>query len=52
MEKLYSVICGKSKKFEKPKISYLLEKTLVFVLFAVSARMKMKKNLKKNQLKY
>ena len=29
MEKLFCVICGKYRKFEKPKISYLLEKTLV-----------------------
>ena len=29
MKKLYCVICGKSRKFEKPKILYLLEKTLV-----------------------
>ena len=29
MKKLYSVICGKYRKFEKPTISYLLEKTLV-----------------------
>ena len=29
MKKLYCVICGKCKKFEKPKISYFLEKTLV-----------------------
>ena len=29
MKTLYCVICGKYKKFEKPKISYLLEKTLV-----------------------
>ena len=28
MKKLYCVICGKYRKFEKPKISYLLEKTL------------------------
>ena len=27
---LYCVISGKYRKFEKPKISYLLEKTLVF----------------------
>ena len=26
---MYCVICNKYKKFEKPKISYLLEKTLV-----------------------
>ena len=29
MKILYCVICGKYRKFEKPKISYLLEKTLV-----------------------
>ena len=29
MKKIYCVICGKYRKFEKPKISYLLEKTLV-----------------------
>ena len=29
MKKLYCVICGKYRKFEKPKISYLLETTLV-----------------------
>ena len=50
MEKIYCIICGKYRKFGKPKISYLLEKTL---LFAVSARIKMKNYLKKKkQLKY
>ena len=29
MKKLYCVICGKYRKFEKPKISYLLHKILV-----------------------
>ena len=29
MKKLYCLICGKYRKFDKPKISYLLEKTLV-----------------------
>ena len=29
MKKLYCVICSKDRKFKKPKISYLLEKTLV-----------------------
>ena len=29
MKKLYCVICGRYRKPEKPKISYLLEKTLV-----------------------
>ena len=53
MKKLYCIIFGKYRKFEKPKISYLLEKTLVFLLFEVSTRMKMKNYLKKeSQLKY
>ena len=29
MKKIYCIICGKYRKFEKPKISYILEKTLV-----------------------
>ena len=29
MKRLYSIVCGRYKKFEKPKISYLLENTLV-----------------------
>ena len=29
MKILFCVICGKYRKFEKPKMSYLLEKTLV-----------------------
>ena len=29
MKQLYCVICSKYRKLEKPKISYLLEKTLV-----------------------
>ena len=29
MKKLYCLICGKYNYLEKPKISYLLEKTLV-----------------------
>ena len=29
MGKIYCVICGKYKKVEKPKISNILEKTLV-----------------------
>ena len=30
MKKLYCVICGKYRKFEKPKISHPLQKTLAF----------------------
>ena len=29
MKKLNCVICGRYRKFEKPKMSYILEKTLV-----------------------
>ena len=29
MKKLYCVICGKCRKLEKPKISYLLETKFV-----------------------
>ena len=29
MKKIYRIIYGKYRKFEKPKILYLLEKTLV-----------------------
>ena len=32
MKKLYCVICDKYRKFEKPKLSYLLKKQL-FLLF-------------------
>ena len=53
MKKLYSVICGKCRKFEKPKISNILEKTLVLFVICSSAKMMMKKCLKKNnQLRY
>ena len=52
MKKLYCLICGKYRKFVKPKFSYLLGNTSFFLLFAVSVKMKMKKYLKKkNQLK-
>ena len=29
MKKLYCVICGKYRKFEKSKLAHLLEKTVV-----------------------
>ena len=32
MKKLYCVICGKYRKFEKPKTSYLLEKTVLSII--------------------
>ena len=42
MKKLCCIICGKYRKLEKPIISYLLEKTLVLLLFTVSTKMKVK----------
>ena len=41
MKKVYCVICRKYGKFEKPKISYLCEKTLVPSIICISAKMKM-----------
>ena len=32
MRKLYCVICGKCRKFEKPKISCILEKTVLSII--------------------
>ena len=32
MKKLYCVICSKYRKFEKPKISYFLEKTVLCII--------------------
>ena len=42
MKKIYCVVCGKYRKFEKPKTSYILEETLVLSIIIVSAKMKMK----------
>ena len=53
MKKLYCVICSKYRKFEKLWYHTSLKKHQFFLLFAVSASMKMKNYLKKkNQLKY
>ena len=53
MKKLNCVICGKYRKFEKPKISYILEKTLFLPIICSNVKMKIKKYLKKkNQSRY
>ena len=53
MKKLYCVICGKCRKFGKPKISYPLEKTLVLSIICINCKSEDKKYLKKkNQLRY
>ena len=51
MKKIYSATCGRYRKFTNPKILYIFEEILVLpIIFSV--RMKMKKYLKKNQLRY
>ena len=53
MRKLCCVICSKYRKFEKPKMSYLLQKTLVLSIICSKSEDKNAKYLeKKNQLKY
>ena len=32
MKKIYCVICGEHRKLQKPKISYIFEKTLVLFI--------------------
>ena len=53
MKKLYCVICGKYRKIEKSKISYILEKTFVLFIICSTCRNENKKKYvkKKNQLK-
>ena len=38
MKKLHCVICRKYRRFEKPKISYILEKTLVLSIICSVCR--------------
>ena len=38
MKKIYYVNCGNYTKFEKPKISYILEKTLVLSVICSKCR--------------
>ena len=53
MKKLYCVICGKYRKFEKPKISYLSEKALVLCIICSKCKNKDEKlRIEKNQLRY
>ena len=49
MKKLYCVICGKYRKFEKPTISYLLEKTLVLSIICSKCENEDKKILKEEE---
>ena len=52
MKKIFCIICGKYGKFKKPKISYLLEITLVFsIIFGISKNKDENYLKKKNQLR-
>ena len=46
MKKLYCIFCSKYRKFEKPKIKYLLEKTLVLSIICSNFKNKDEKILK------
>ena len=52
MKKLYCVNSGKYRKFEKPKTSYLVAIILVFLLFSVSVRMKIKKIIWRSRINW
>ena len=53
MKQIYCVICGKYRKFRKPKISYIFEKTLVLSMICDKGKNEDEKYLKKkNQLRY
>ena len=49
MKKLYCIICGKYRKFEKPKISYILEKTLVLSVVCNTCKNEDEKILKEEE---
>ena len=50
MKKLYCVICGKYKKLKKPKISCLLEKTLVLPIICSKCKNEDEKLLKEEEV--
>ena len=50
MKKLYCIICGKYRKFEKPKISYFLEKKLVVPIIWSKCKNEDEKLFKEEQL--
>ena len=50
MKKFYCIICRKYRKFEKPKISYLLEKTLVLPIICSKCKNEDKRIFKEEEL--
>ena len=51
MKKLYCIICGKHRKFEKLKISYPLEKTLVLSIICTKCKNEDEKIFKEEDIK-
>ena len=49
MKKFYCVVCGKHKEFKNPKISYILEKTLVLSIICSKCSSKDEKILEKEE---
>ena len=49
MKKLYCVICSKYRKFEKPKISYILKKILVVFIICCKCKNEDKKLFKEGE---
>ena len=49
MKKLYCVICGKYRKFDKPKISYIFEKILVLSVICSMCRNEDEKKIKEEE---
>ena len=49
MKNLYCIICGKYRKFEKSKISYLLEKILVLSIICSKCKNGDEKILKEEE---
>ena len=50
MKKLYCVNCGKNRKFEKPKISNILEKTLVLSIICSKCKTEDEKIFKEEEI--
>ena len=52
MKKIYSIICSKYRKFEKPKIPHLIEKTLVLSIICSKCNKEDEKLFKEEWLRY
>ena len=50
MKKIHCVICGKYRKFQKPKISYIFEKRLVLSITCSKCKNEDEKTFKKESI--